>query len=358
MKSRKKEANITHIPILSLKDGDTSLPGGTSSQRLHRLSRALSASVVDLDLVKQILWLGVPLDAPLSHRADAWRLVLGYLPVVTSTRDSLLERKRLHYREMCKQHCEAEAVCDSDQKTLKQIQVDLPRTNQKYRLFKDKRVQKLMERVLYVWSVRNPASGYVQGINDLLAIFVSVFSRPYLKSFQLDTPAVDLLMEKELDEIEADCFYCLSRVLSQMQDNYTENQPGVYKSLNRLKDLVKRIDLRLHNHLEALGVDILQFPFRWMNCMLIRELPLDCAIRLWDTYIAELNNGIVTFHEYVSAVFLSVWSDQLLQMDYQHCLLFLQRLPTSGWGINEIDSVISKAFVLQSAFQDSPNHLM
>ncbi|EDO06202.1 Rab-GTPase-TBC domain family protein [Babesia bovis T2Bo] len=358
MKSRKKESSLTHIPVLSLKDSDRSISDAGSSQRLNRLSRALSASVVDLDLVKQVLWLGVPSDAPLGHRADAWRLVLGYLPVVTSTRARLLERKRLHYQEMCKQHCDADAVCDSDQKTLKQIQVDLPRTNQSIRLFKDKRVQNLMERVLYVWSVRNPASGYVQGINDVLAVFVSVFSRPYLKSYQLDTPAVDLLMEKELDEVEADCFYCLSRVLSQMQDNYTENQPGVYKSLQRLKDLVKRVDLRLYNHLESIGVDILQFPFRWMNCMLIRELPLDCAIRLWDTYIAELNNGIVTFHEYVSAVFLSVWSEDLLQMDYQHCLLFLQRPPTSDWGISEIDSVISKAFVLKSAFQDSPNHLL
>ncbi|GIX64603.1 TBC domain containing protein [Babesia caballi] len=128
-----------------------------------------------------------------------------------------------------------------------------------------------------------------------------------------------------------------------MQDNYTENQPGVYRSLNKLKDIVRRIDARLYAHFEGIGIDFLQFPFRWMNCMLIREIPLDCAIRLWDTYIAELDNGIVSFHEYVSAVFLSVWSEQLLKMDYQESLLFLQRLPTSNWGNAEIDAVISKA---------------
>lgn len=84
-------------------------------------------------------------------------------------------------------------MCDAEQKMLKQvrrlpivvicfqIRVDLPRTNQSIRLFKDKRIQKLMERVLYIWSVRNPASGYVQGINDLLVIFVTVFSRPYMR---------------------------------------------------------------------------------------------------------------------------------------------------------------------------------
>lgn len=159
----------------------------------------------------------------------------------------------------------------------------------------------------------------------------------------LDTEAVDHLKPEELDEIEADCFYCLSKILSQMQDNYTEGQPGVYKSLTKLKGLMKRIDLQLYHHFEDMGIDFMQFPFRWMNCMMIRELPLSCSIRLWDTYIAELNDGIVSFHEYVSAAFLSVWSAELLKMDYQQCLLFLQHLPTSNWGASEVDAVVSKA---------------
>lgn len=28
----------------------------------------------------------------------------------------------------------------------------------------------------------------------------------------------------------------------------------------------------------------LQFAFRWMNNLLMREVPLRCTIRLWDTY--------------------------------------------------------------------------
>ena len=26
---------------------------------------------------------------------------------------------------------------------------------------------------------------------------------------------------------------------------------------------------------------------RWVNCLLIREIPFQLAIRLWDTYLAE-----------------------------------------------------------------------
>lgn len=39
--------------------------------------------------------------------------------------------------------------------------------------------------------------------------------------------------------------------------------------------------------LDQQGVDFIQFAFRWVNCLLVRELPFVLGIRLWDTYIAE-----------------------------------------------------------------------
>ena len=38
-------------------------------------------------------------------------------------------------------------------------------------------------------------------------------------------------------------------------------------------------------HFEAHGVEFLQFAFRWMNNLLMREIPLRATIRLWDTYL-------------------------------------------------------------------------
>jgi hypothetical protein len=39
--------------------------------------------------------------------------------------------------------------------------------------------------------------------------------------------------------------------------------------------------------MEGEGIDFLQFAFRWVNCLLIREVPFAAALRLWDTYLAE-----------------------------------------------------------------------
>ncbi len=42
-------------------------------------------------------------------------------------------------------------------------------------MFQSKRVQGCLSRILYLWSIRHPASGYVQGINDLATPFFLVF---------------------------------------------------------------------------------------------------------------------------------------------------------------------------------------
>lgn len=46
----------------------------------------------------------------------------------------------------------------------------------------------------------------------------------------------------------------------------------------------------VHRHMQQYEVEYLQFAFRWMNNLLMRELPLRCTIRLWDTYQVHAYN--------------------------------------------------------------------
>ncbi len=43
----------------------------------------------------------------------------------------------------------------------------------------------------------------------------------------------------------------------------------------------------LYRHLKNQNIEFLQFAFRWMNNLLMRELPMRCTIRLWDTYLVR-----------------------------------------------------------------------
>ncbi len=54
-----------------------------------------------------------------------------------------------------------------------------------------------------------------------------------------------LLPKNVLNAIEADSFWCLSRLLDGIQDNYIFAQPGIQRSVKRMAELVARIDGKL-----------------------------------------------------------------------------------------------------------------
>ena len=50
----------------------------------------------------------------------------------------------------------------------------------------------------------------------------------------------------------------------------------------------------LAHHLEAHNVEFIQFAFRWMNCLLMRELSVKNIVRMWDTYLVRPSSSPVS----------------------------------------------------------------
>ena len=72
--------------------------------------------------------------------------------------------------------------------------------------------------------------------------------------------------------------------------------------------------------METEGLEFLQFSFRWVNCLLLREIPFELGLRLWDTYLAE-GPGMKEFLIYALAAFLLTWDKELKQLDFQVCFM-------------------------------------
>ena len=125
----------------------------------------------------------------------------------------------------------------------------------------------------------------------------------------------------------------------------------------RLEELVTRIDSDLTNYLKSVGIEFMQFSFKWMNCLLLREFNPKCVQRLWDTYISEGDGGFSSFHVYVCAAFLCQFSSQLQLMEFDELFGFMQRMPTDDWDDTEIEILLSQAYVLSTLFADSDAHL-
>lgn len=93
--------------------------------------------------------------------------------------------------------------------------------------------------------MRHPASGYVQGINDVVTPFIIVFLSDFVEINleTLDLPEkLDEISEEDLNKIEGDSYYCLSKILDGILDNYTSSWPGIQKSFGRIAEVIKRVD--------------------------------------------------------------------------------------------------------------------
>ena len=356
----------------------------SSAIRVRKFHALLSEPVVDLDALRELAWSGVPPEL----RPVCWRLLLGYLPPSRARQAAALARKRREYAEMVPGLYD---IANSERSpdevgALRQVAVDVPRTAPGVALFQHAAVQKALERVLYIWGIRHPASGYVQGMNDLATPFLAVFLSEALGGAPVwadgwappgaavgggaegdgagegagtgaaAAASAALLPEAALLEAEADTYWCLCKLLEGIQDHYTYAQPGIQRSVFRLKELVRKQHEALAAHMEAEGADFLQFAFRWVNCLLVREVPLGAALRLWDTYLAE-GPRLPDFLVYACAAFLARWERPLAGRDFQELMLFLQRPPTQAWGDAEVESVLSAAYVLRSVWGGAQSHL-
>ena len=47
----------------------------------------------------------------------------------------------------------------------------------------------------------------------------------------------------------------------------------------------------------------MQFAFRWMNCLLMREISVKNTIRMWDTYLVSAIQGLVALIRLISILF-------------------------------------------------------
>ncbi|WJX45560.1 hypothetical protein P8452_32430 [Trifolium repens] len=324
----------------------------TDSAKVTKFTKVLSGTVVILDKLRELAWSGVP-D---YMRPKVWRLLLGYEPPNSDRKEGVLRRKRGEYLDCISQYYDIPDSERSDDEVnmLRQIAVDCPRTVPDVPFFQQEQVQKSLERILYAWAIRHPASGYVQGINDLVTPFLVVFISEYLEGSIDDWSMSDLSSDK-ISNIEADCYWCLTKLLDGMQDHYTFAQPGIQRLVFKLKELVRRIDEPVTQHIEDQGLEFLQFAFRWFNCLLIREIPFDLITRLWDTYLAE-GDALPDFLVYIFASFLLTWSDKLRSLEFQELVMFLQHLPTQKWTHQDLEMVLSRAFMWHSMFNNSPSH--
>lgn len=317
---------ISHPPVPPGASGKELEAHSARITRINKFKKILQASTINVGELREAAWSGLPSEV----RAMSWQLLLGYLPTSSERRVATLERKRKEYLDGIRQSFDRGVPGDSapvtglaakqsssaiqlrgkarglDEAVWHQISIDVPRTNPHLELYSYEATQRSLERILYLWAIRHPASGYVQGINDLVTPFWQVFLGQYITDAEVDSGMDPGQLPKAvLDAVEADSFWCLTKLLDGIQDNYIHAQPGIQRQVAALRDLTARIDGTLSKHMEREGVEFIQFSFRWMNCLLMREISVKNTIRMWDTYlVSQLGTSIYNIDTQLTSTLL------------------------------------------------------
>lgn len=373
--------------------------------RLLRWERALLAPTVDVDALRCLAWGGVP--PPL--RPSVYRLLAGVSSPDAAARPQALGRKRAEYAALAATHChaavrlaerQATSACAAraasaastplprsngaptaeedgsaedrarwDAASLRQIELDAPRSAPGRSWAQAPAVQAALRRLLLVRAMRCPATGYVQGMADLALSLFAVFIAESACVGEESTWAAQLNgphgggrpqgrgTDAALSCAEADAFWCFSWLMDGVTDHYTALQPGIQRKVAALEVLVRRLDAQCAAHLKDVGIDYMQFALRWVNCLLQREVPPPLVPRLFDTYFSE-GSAFPEFVLYACASFLLRWAPLLQDMDFQGAAMLLQHPPTQGWGEEDVAECFSRAHQYRVLFEGaSMGHL-
>ena len=326
-----------------------------------RFAEIILVDSIDTYKLREMVWSGCPRCRP-AIRGVAWKVLIGFYPPRVDRHGDVRLKKAKEYQSLMHEH-----VSDVDSSSAEgiggraifhQIEIDIPRTvTFELNLVRKPWFLGLIRRVLIIWSLRNPACGYVQGMNDVLVPLLLVLIEEAADSCIVHLNDYELDPESQL-AIESDLYWMFSRVIQGVQDHYTSSQPGIQKMMKHFRDVMYRVDKALVNHLEDSHVDLQQISFKWFNCFLTRELNYESLIRVWDTCLAE-EDGFSVFLVYFCVVLVIRHSKQLQQSEFQDIMTLLSnsRELFGHLTVREVDAIISEAFVFKSLFHSSPSHL-
>ena len=349
------------------------MKSNNSSEKVKRLRECLSQPIIDMNELRQCCWTGVPSnDRPL-----AWKLLLNFAPLNKSRRSITIQRRRREYHHQHVPFSNSQCAASSSPEHAnlhKQIRLDIDRTAPHIPLFRQQRIKSSLIRILYAHACRNPAASYVQGMNDLILPIFAVLLSEYIPSkscgdYSYEASDIQGLIQdgaenipnETLNQVEADTYFCFTNFVSAMQDHFLMDQPRIQHMVHLLHDYLERVDVELYEHLvKTCDLDLFHFSFRWMNCLLVRELSLSCSLRIFDTYLCEWSDKLEwdTLHTYVCVAFLRSLRSKIIGKMADEILGFLTvEIPEYSRQnilIHEVEIWLGQAHVWRSA--DIANH--
>ncbi|XP_029783453.1 TBC1 domain family member 16 isoform X1 [Suricata suricatta] len=230
-----------------------------------------------------------------SIRGEVWPFLLRFYShgSTSQEREALRAQKRKEYAEIQQRRLsmtpeEHRAFWRNVQFTVDKDVVRTDRSNQFFRGEDNPNVES-MRRILLNYAVYNPATGYSQGMSDLLAP----------------------ILAEVLDE--SDTFWCFVGLMQNTIFVSSPRDEDMEKQLLYLRELLRLARPRFYRHLVSLGEDGLQMLFchRWLLLCFKREFPEAEALRIWEACWAHYQTDY--FHLFICVAIVAIYGDDVIE---------------------------------------------
>jgi len=172
-----------------------------------------------------------------------------------------------------------------------------------------------LEKIVVTYLNNNPHTEFTAGMFSLIMPFLFVM--------------------KETHE----CYLCFESFMKIIDHHYSENP--VPHTVAYFLTCFRSFLPELYNHFEEEELDSTEWVVMWLGLLLANALPLNCVLRLWDTYFAH--DTPLHLHIYVCLAILMELQEDLMDLDHFEIKSYLQRLPSM-----DMDQIIAQAYNLQA----------
>ena len=291
-----------------------------------------------------ILYNGIPKGIR-GLRSLLWKTLLDYYPEddVSSWQETMIKSKT-EYEKLKSQY---RYNIINDKELIKQIELDLPRTQSNEPFFiskpkgkKEKTHYEIIKRILYIYAKVNPKMKYTQGMNEICAVIYFALWKDTEDDF--------------LSLHEGEVFFTFSSFMSKIEEIFTLNNSilstgKIQKRTDLIRDIMKFCDPELDSYITS-KVDYFILTYRWIFLLFSQDLDINSLILFWDRLFAV--DDIISYVCYFSASILIINRKELMQMDDEYMMHFTSMIKKIAIkDSNFISIIIKKANELKEMYE-------
>ncbi|KAL7059238.1 hypothetical protein AAHC03_013148 [Spirometra sp. Aus1] len=228
-------------------------------------------------------------------RPTVWKYLLGYLKWDFTSEENAKrvdeKREKYHIIKTFWKSMSPKQVkyCRFYRERVSIIEKDTFRTDRQTNYFRDDAAGNLarLYDILVTYTFYNLDFGYFQGMNDLLAIIMTVV------------------------ETEEDAFWCFVGLMERLEDHLSEGRFGMKDQFSQLFKLVEILMPRFAAYLRSKEATYMNFCFKWLLILFKREFSYDDIKVLWEALWSDVVPK--NFHLLVAASIFYGEMDRIMQ---------------------------------------------